>query len=263
MQLEPEEDARAGAVRSIHKALELLDSLAGLGGVASTGRLAAAANLPKSTVRRIMQTLIGCGYVRQASARTDYCLTSRVVRLSEGFFGLPAVLEAAYGPLERLTETVLWPASLAVRRGSVMEVAYSTLASSPYGHARPTFGKHLPLGTSAHGKAWLAALGSVELDAVLPLLSAEETIETTAEKRAMVQTMGFAMRSRGRDPATNTIATPVVHAGAVVATVGLTFFSRVVTRAEMEDLGGRLRATAAGICESLQALGGGDGNAVP
>jgi DNA-binding IclR family transcriptional regulator len=70
----------------------------------------------------------------------------------------------------------------------------------------------------------------------------------------MVQAMGFAMRSRGRDPSTSSIATPVMRDGAVAATVGLTFFSRVVSRAEMEGLGATLQATAQAISGRLFTL---------
>lgn len=249
----PSEHGGEGEVRSIAKTLDVLEAFGRLGGAASLGRLSAATHLPKSTLTRVIRTLSRRGYVRQPSARADYCLTSKIRNLATGFAGVSPILEVGTAPVDALTEKLLWPAAIATCVDGAMIVQYSTMASSPYSHARSTFGKRLPLMTSAHGKAWLSAMSASDF-AGLAAVSPEKDETFSTAQIAQIARRGFAMRSLGKDRTTNSLATVIRYDGQVVATVGLTFFSRAVSSARIEELGSELLRTAAIIQDDLHHL---------
>lgn len=242
-----------GDVRSIAKTLDVLEAFGRLGGAASLARLAAATHLPKSTLTRVVRTLSRRGYVRQPSPRSDYCLTSKIRNLATGFAGISPILEVGTSRVDALTEKLLWPAAIATCVGGVMTIQYSTMASSPHSHAHSTLGKRLPLMTSAHGKAWLSALSASDF-ANLVSISAEKDGMFGAAEIARIATRGLAMRSLGKDRSTNSLATAIRYEDRVVATVGLTFFSRSVSSARLEELGSELLRTATLIQNDLQHL---------
>jgi IclR family mhp operon transcriptional activator len=116
---------------------------------------------------------------------------------------------------------------------------------SPYAHARSTVGKRLPLWTSAHGKAWLANL-SAECMPTPPACEPDTGYSAEALLAALrhVHEAGYAMRSFGRDPTTNSIAVPIFEQNRVVATLGMTFFVRSLPAAAVAEMGARLRHAA-------------------
>jgi IclR family mhp operon transcriptional activator len=258
----PSESDSEDNVRSIIKTLDVLEALSRLGGAASIGRLSTATQLPKSTLTRVVRTLSRRGYVRQASPRADYCLTSKIRNLALGFTGISPILEVGTAPVDALTKQLLWPAAIANCVDGAMAVQYSTMAASPYSHARSTLGKRLPLLTSAHGKAWLSALNASDYASLVDA-SSDADVTMGAAEIARVETRGFAMRTPGKDRTTNSLATPIRHHNRVVATVGLTFFSRAVSSAQIEELGVQLLHTAAIIQDDLYQLMEPAGHAQP
>ena len=233
-------------IGSVAKAFDLLEEI-GLLGVAGIGTLSERTGLPKPTVVRMVRTLLSCGYVDQVSPRGGYRLTSKLDRLAVRFYRLPAILEAATGIADDLTLRLLWPAAIAERVGGQMVVRYSTIPSSPYAHAATTVGKRLSLATSAHGKAWLAATGSAD-DAEAAGAAREMPSEASLE---YIRARGYATRSLGNDPTTNSIAVPVIAQGRVAATIGLTFFARSLDQAAIAALADELCGAASAIGHRL------------
>jgi len=60
--------------------------------------------LPKSTLVRLLDTLIATGYVRRISRSLGYCLTDRVTLLSQGFQSTDQIVEASRPHLRALTQ---------------------------------------------------------------------------------------------------------------------------------------------------------------
>ncbi|MBA2933969.1 helix-turn-helix domain-containing protein [Sphingomonas sp. CGMCC 1.13654] len=252
---EPSNDLGDETIRSVARTFKLLELLSGLES-ASIGELSRRLCFPKPTVVRMIRTLVQGGYVHQASPRSDYCVTSKLRRLGAGFSGLPAVMEAAVQVADRLTAELLWPISIAQPAGDATIVRYSTIPASPYAHARSTIGKRLPLWTSAHGKAWLAHLPLSER----PAPPAHEP--ATGESAEMLLTDlrhaiegGYAIRTLGRDPTTNSIAVPIFEQGHVVATLGITFFARVLGPAAVRRMAQLLLEAATEIGTLLDRQG--------
>ena len=76
------DEVKRGHVQSVDRALQLLDALADLGGMASLSDLVARTRLPVATIHRLIGTMRDAGYVRQEANR-HYALGVRLVRLGE------------------------------------------------------------------------------------------------------------------------------------------------------------------------------------
>lgn len=63
---------------------------------------------------------------------------------------------------------------------------------------------------------------------------------------------GYAVRSYGRNPSTNSIAVPILDNGTIIATVGLTYFVRALDAHQVQVMAAHLRSAAYRIEESLR-----------
>lgn len=165
MVVAPRKPNTKGGVQSLHRAFELLERLADMGGEASLSELAAT-GLPMPTIHRLVRTLVALGYVRQNTNRR-YALGVRLIRLGEnaslqfGTWARPLLAE--------LVDEVGETANLAVLERD--EIVYA--AQVPSKHAMRMFtevGRRLlPHGTGV-GKAILSQL---------PLVDQGELLERT------------------------------------------------------------------------------------
>src|SRR5690625_4771232 len=74
--------ATGPAVQSVDRAIDLLETMADLGGDATLSDLASASQLPMPTIHRLLRTLVHRGYARQLPSRR-YGLGPRLARLGE------------------------------------------------------------------------------------------------------------------------------------------------------------------------------------
>ena len=146
--------AESGGVQSVHRALDVLETLAAVGGTASLTDLAAACGLPVPTLHRIAGTLTDRGYLRQAPDRR-YSLGSRLVPLGTDAHALLG--ERALPVLRALAELTGESANLAVLTQGRAEY----VAQAPGRHTMRTFtevGNRVALHCTGVGKALLAAI---------------------------------------------------------------------------------------------------------
>ena len=78
----PAETSSGRPVKSVARAVALLDDLADAGGRATLSQLAATSGLPAATIHRLLSTLVARGHVRREHGRR-YALGPRLVRLGE------------------------------------------------------------------------------------------------------------------------------------------------------------------------------------
>ena len=201
-------------------------------GVSRMSDLRERTGLPTTTIVRILNTLIGLGYVQGFGRRGGYALTEKVLELTAGYHGLPLFIEDAKAILLDLTGSIRWPAALATLDGTAMVVRLSTIPESPLAHTHSTLQKRLELLVRAHGRAYLAHCPDEERmsiyrrlrQAMITRLSPEELEAEMHPVLAGIRHLGHAERDHQIDPETTTLAMPVLHQGRVRATVGVTFF---------------------------------------
>ena len=244
-------------INSVVKAIEVL-KLLNRAGVASVQQLSHQSGIPKPTIVRIVATLAQCGIVQQLSRRAGYSLTSNVLELSSGYYGLPALLEVAAPVATKLTEDIRWPSAVATLDLDAMVVRYSTIPFSPYAHVTSTMNKRLSLLQRAHGRTYLAFCPKAELETLLKGMTDVRRMNLSERRRLLVslrevRAAGYAKRPVEVDPRTSTIAAPIFVANRVRGTIGITFFRSVVDQKLEASLAKRLISAASSIETSLQS----------
>lgn len=261
--LPPRRGASAGpAIRSVVRAVELLQAL-NRRPVSTLDFLHGQTGLPKPSIIRMMQTLQRCGLVQHAPQHGAYYLSSGVLALSHGYHSEPVVVEASAPLLDALTLRLKWPLAIAMLEDFSMVVRYSTIPLSPLALRHSTLNVSLSLVSRAIGRAYLAFCPPDQRAALLLALASSINPEDEPARNigAMqdlldgVRDQGFAMRDPGVWPASNTLAVPVFGNHGVACSLGLTYFSSTMSRAQaVERYLPELQAVAHKIEARLQAL---------
>ncbi len=220
--------------------------------------------LPKPTIVRLLNTLVGQGYVANDKLLGGYCVTSLVPTLSAGYHGAPMVVEAARPWCSDLTRRLKWPVSIAMLDDDAVAVRFSTIPDSPVSPFHATLNMRLSLVSRALGRAYLASCPRSERDILVQLLRKSTNPEdrpanleaNVAGVRAFVRKHGYAIRDPHVEPkSSSTIAMPIFHGDRVLATVGLTYFRSAVSAKTLEEvLVPPLRAAVEGIEASYAIL---------
>jgi len=89
---------------SLEKAIDVLEAIADSGQGMGHLELAEKVGLPKTTVYRILSTLVARGLVRRDPMRRVYCLGARTIELSRKAYSMPDLVAAARGELRSLRD---------------------------------------------------------------------------------------------------------------------------------------------------------------
>lgn len=196
-------------------------------------RLFRETGIPKPTLSRLLQTLEAEGLISHARYGAYY-LTSEVASLSDGYHGQPRIVEAARGIADELTLQVKWPAAIATPERESMIVCYATTALSPLSFFHSPVGMRISFVNLALGRAYLAHCEAEVREAVVELLrQLGQPIDGIIEADAMhmlaqVRDRGYALRDPRIRPDSATLAVPIFEGARVVASMGLTWFSKVI-----------------------------------
>jgi IclR family mhp operon transcriptional activator len=227
-------------VESVRRALHLLHEL-NRQRVSSVRQLHHTTGLPKPTIVRLLDTLIALGYVVNDRRQGGYQVTSLVRSLSAGFHGDPLVVEAARPWTIAFTHKFQWPVAVAVLDRDAVTVRFSTIADSPVSPFHATINNRLQLMSRALGRAYIAFCPPSERNLLLSMLATSNDPEDEAARDrdaaltllAMTRRAGFAERSAMVEPkSSSTIAVPVMLGRKVLATVGVTYFTSAINKAE-------------------------------
>lgn len=205
--------------------------------VTTVDHLHKATRLPKPTIVRLLETLIGEGFVTTDKRLGGYCITSSVQALSAGYHGGPLVVEAGRAWCMELTHNHKWPASIAVLEGDSVAVRFSTIPDSPISPFHATLNMRLSLLRTGLGRAYLAFCPEKERTILTRMLVATERGGRTAEEidaevkeiTRRVRRQGYAERDPLAEPkSSSTVAMPIRYGERVLGTVGLTYFKSAV-----------------------------------
>jgi IclR family transcriptional regulator, acetate operon repressor len=162
-------------VRSVQKAVALLDELARSRRARPAAELAAAVGLDRTVVHRLLRTLKGEGLVREATGR--YRLGGRALAYGAAYIDQLALSRAALPYLVDLKATVFpdhpWLVTLSVPVGDVASLIERIWAPGLPLAALGAMGMRLPIAGSAQGRVMLAYYDRVELEAVVGASRAE------------------------------------------------------------------------------------------
>ena len=220
--------SNSGTVRSLDRGLEILDYLSGRGEYVSLTELTSHIKLDKSTVYRIMRTLLERGYARQDAATRKYSLGVRVFALSRALSNMLSLEKEAASFLKELMERTGESAHLAVLfEGMVTFVSKET--STEVLAINSEIGRREPLHCTALGKVLLANLPEDEFENLVERKGLERFTKNTITKIGAlrkelnkIRANGYAIDDEEYQLGVRCAASPVYGAhGVVVAGIGI------------------------------------------
>jgi DNA-binding IclR family transcriptional regulator len=228
--LEPDgeiEGVQPGGVQSVDRALAILEILARQGH-AGVSEIAEEMGIHKSTVSRLLGSLVVRELVHQNSERGKYQLGFGILRLANSVPGRLSLVREARPVIERLAEDAKETVNLAVLRSNYavnvdQAMGPSTLATYDW------VGSLTPLHATSSGKVLLAALPADERDRILketglpprtPLTITDR--RTLEEQLVEISHRGYGVTREEFEIGINSVSVPIFnHVGAVIGAVSV------------------------------------------
>lgn len=254
-------NAENGGVRSVAKAMELLEALLRRREPMSLRELSAAAGYPKSTVHALLSTLREHGMVAQESDGR-YALGLRLFECGCAVSAQWDVTKRARPYLEQLAEKARASAFLAVPEGDgVLTLDQCAGGTGP--RVVPEVGVRLPLHATAQGKLLAAFLPPAEarrrLTALAPFTPHTITDPARmAEELRAIRERGFAVEDGEYKIGLRAVAAPVRDAsGEARCALGVVGLFRRVASEEFQSAARRTVAAAEALSAALCRENGG------
>ncbi len=249
-------------VEAVHRAFEVLRAVNKLR-IGSINGIHEVTGMPKPTIVRMLETLMGEGYVARDNMCGGYRVTHHVNDLTSGYEGISQIIEVSRSPAIELTKRIKWPIGLGIIDGDAISIQFWTGTISPWAHTNTVLGLRPDLQTSAMGRAYLAFCPPAELEKYLALFRADPSREfdETAERRFRLllqkaRADGYATRDPRTKPyRTSTLAMPIHEGTAVRAAISISFFKTAISVAALEErIIAPMRETTARIEEAFTLI---------
>src|SRR5919205_3266275 len=220
-------DAQGGGVQSVDRALQILEILA-RDGHAGVSEIADEMGVHKSTVSRLIGSLVAREIVRQNHDRGKYQLGFGILRLASSIPGRLSLVHEARPVLESLADQYKETVNLAVLRSNFavnvdQAMGPSTLATYDW------VGSLTPLHATSSGKVLLAALTADERERILNETGLPARTQRTITNRDKLEKQlidvahdGYAVVLEEFEIGLNSMAVPVYnHLGTVIGAVSI------------------------------------------
>ncbi|HEU0201336.1 MAG TPA: DNA-binding transcriptional regulator [Burkholderiaceae bacterium] len=227
-------------VQGLERGLSVLAALnRAASGQATTRQLSEQTHLHRTTVRRLLETLLAQGYVRRSESDDTYRLTLKVRQLSEGFTDDEWISAVAAPVLGELLKTVLWPSDLTTLDGTAMVIRETTHRFSRLSFHRAMVGRRMPLLFTAAGRAYFAFCPDEERAQLLRMLIAARDEQAAFARNAQlvkrlvnrVRAAGFAANDGDwkTESHVGAVAMPIRRGEAVLGCINIVYLRRAVT----------------------------------
>ena len=151
---------------SLDKALDVLDEVGGTASGLSQADLGLRLGLPRTTLYRLLGTLVARGLLRRDPMRRVYCLGSRCFEYARAAYAMPDLVAAATGELRALRDMTGETTYLAALDG--LEVVSLDRCDGAHAQrSQAAVGERKPLHCTSQGKAILAAMPPQRRDAMV------------------------------------------------------------------------------------------------
>lgn len=244
-------------VAAVHKALDILDALAGSDGL-TLNEIVQVTGIAKTSAFRIVTTLEGRGYVDRRERASTYAIGARALRLAQGPVGRPDLRAIARPHMESIRNEFGDTVNLAVLRGGFVVYVDVVEGSNAFRFVE-TPGSLGPVHATALGKAMLAQLPPADLEAVLGQIEyrafTAKTITDPARLREELKrcaSRGFATDDEETEPGARCIAAPILDgAGRPVAGISLSGSRDRLRNEVLEAATKAIRTAAAAIAAQM------------
>lgn len=241
---------------SIDKALAVLEAIAEHHRVTD---IAAATGVSKSTVHRILQSLVEWGFARPDGSG-GYEPGPRILTLAGRVMSRFDPARQASAALRALHDRTGYTTHFAIRSGDEAVYVDKLEGRRPYQmHSR--VGMSLRLHCTAIGKAVLAALSDDEVLAIAARTRLEPRTPATITSDedllthlAAVRSRGFAIDDEENEPGVRCVAAAVFdHTGGVLGGISVSALAMDASRETLENLGPEVVAAAHEVSQALGA----------
>lgn len=171
---------------SLDKALDVLDAIGGAASGLSQVELGQRLGLPRTTLYRLLGTLVGRGLLRRDAHRRVYCLGSRCFEYARSAYALPDLTAAASAELRSLRDMTGETTYLAALDG--LEVVLLDRCDGAHAQrSHLAIGQRKPLHCTSQGKAILAALPPERREALVREITLSPlTARTVTDRRRLL-----------------------------------------------------------------------------
>lgn len=251
---------RGTLVKSLDRALDVVEALARHPGGISVTDLAQTLKLPKSSAFRVLNTLRQRGYVRQDAGSERYFLGLGFLTVAEALERGLDVRSIALPHLQALRDATRETVHLAVPDGTSMVYIVRLESPQPI-RTVSRVGQRSPLHSTSLGKAYLSALPDQEREAIVRGLNLQARTDRTVTDPAALLRELAAARDRGFaiDEAENSDGVCCVgarildRAGRPVAAISITAPTSRFPPARALDTGPLVARTANAVSKDLGA----------
>jgi IclR family acetate operon transcriptional repressor len=245
----PAPETSSSTVRSVDRALDLLELLERGDGPLRLVELSRGSGLQNATVLRILGSLQRRGWV--TAEHGEYRVGPAALGIANGFLTTDRLSERARPVLQQLADSTRLTASLYVRIGEERILTVRVDGEDPLRYQLP-LGRRLPLHV---GKNILAAFPEEERERVLARIGSTDTAGGASvsadELRAQLEVVrrdGFHISIDERETGVAAVSVPIHdRAGEVVAAISTSGPSETITRARLEARVPELRRAAAAV----------------
>jgi DNA-binding IclR family transcriptional regulator len=251
------DEQAASNVRSIQRALRILDSFDDQHPEMGVSEIAVAVGLHKATAHRIVTTLVHHGYLERAPGGQKYRLGLQLTHL-----GLKALrrLDLRREALPHMTRVAQeWDEACDLSLYDRGEVFYIEVLQGNHALTiAASVGQRLPAHCTASGKVFLAHLPPEEVEAFLsrPLRPCTDKTVTSPDllrrEIAATRLRGYGFDNEETEEGVRAVSAPIRNQeGAVVAAMGMPGPSSRMTMERVEGIASALRDAAAGVSRRL------------
>jgi DNA-binding IclR family transcriptional regulator len=234
---------KSSNIQSVHRAVTLLKALGDGAPELGVSELSRQVRLHKSTVSRLLATLLQAGLVERTVGSEKYHLGYELVRLANHAPLVSDLRFAARPFLEELAARSHETVHLAVLDGSEVVNVEQVSGEHLIGDAN-WVGRRTPVHCVANGKALIAFRSTREISTLLRgklICFTDKTITSKLALRtelARVRKLGYALARGEIEVGLNAVAAPVRgRGGEVVAALSVSAPAYRMTRARMSELG--------------------------
>ncbi|MCP3020104.1 DNA-binding transcriptional regulator [Cupriavidus basilensis] len=262
------------SVRGLTRGLDVLKALNRMeSGRGTAQQLSELTGLHRTTVRRLLETLIAEGFVRRSESDDSYRLTLQVRALSEGFNDDEWISTIAAPLMGELLQRVLWPSDLTTPDGDAMIIRETTHRFSSLSFHRAMVGRRLPMLSTAAGRAYFAFCGEGEREDILNLLRSGgggDEQAALANNAAYVRKLVARVREDGfgsnrgdwlEQRKIGAVAVPIRHADRVRGSLNVVYLARALSEQEavkrfvapLQDIASRVQEAMASPASARRA----------
>jgi IclR family transcriptional regulator, acetate operon repressor len=260
---------------ALDKALDVLDAVGNASQGMSQPELSAQLSLPRTTLYRLLGTLVARGLLRRDPARRVYALGSRCFEYARAAYAMPDLVAAAGAELRALRDMTGETTYLATLDGlEVVSLERCDGAHSQRSHA--PLGQRKPLHCTSQGKAILSAMPATQRDAIVKDIQLHALTPRTITDRRRLQaelrltaTRGWSIDDEEIMPGVRCCGAPVVDgAGAVRGAISVAGPAFRLTVDRLDLIGPEVAEAARRVGAQLSALQpvsseGGEADVVP